>query len=234
MSPTPVHIWYMPWKRSYLWLACGIFPLVLALILATAPWASWGHHVEGTPSKQEVRILHQQLRIVPQRVTVLGYERSCDSTKACSFGPAWSDNTEDPLGHNGRDTRTDMLLNFTPEIDPYTGDPLPTERRQQHVDHLYPLAAAWDFGAWEWSAEKRSLFANDTQLNLFVVSGRANMQKGDSTPAEWMPRWRAAHCWYAYRYVLVALRYDLAVSQADYQALKRAIRTCPRVAVENS
>jgi len=221
-------VWKIRYSRKILWLGTVLLPLIIAGIVWWQPWVSVGPHPADTPARQQARLLYDQLDVVPLRITRLGYERSCAKNKACSFGPPWSDNTPDPLGHNGRDTRTDMLLGVTSSLDMYTGSPLPKQRSQQHVDHLYPLAAAWDFGAWQWPASQRELFANDTQLNLVVVSGRVNMEKGDATPSEWLPPWKPARCWYAYRYMQVAVHYALPVSEADRRALHRAIHTCPR------
>jgi len=41
------------------------------------------------------------------------------------------------------------------------------------IDHVVPLAWAWDRGAMEWSMEKRKLFANDP-MNLFPVEASLN------------------------------------------------------------
>lgn len=226
-----VTLWQVTLSWKIHWLVWVVLPLIGAGIVWWHPWTIFGPHLPGTPARSQAWTAYTSLQVVPQRVTILGYERDCTAGKGCSFGPPWSDNTHDRLGHNGRDTRTDMLMASRDGDDPYTGKPLPSLRAQQHVDHIYPLAAAWDFGAWQWSAEKRTLFANDTSLNLVVVSGYVNVDKGDSTPAEWLPPWRGAHCWYAYRYMTVAIHYDLPVSQADRRALKRAIRTCPFQAV---
>ena len=49
-------------------------------------------------------------------------------------------------------------------VDPYTGrtvDVGVTGLRGIHVDHVYPLSAAWDLGAWAWSPSRRAAFAND-------------------------------------------------------------------------
>lgn len=226
-------IWRITLSWRARWLVWVVLPLIGAGLIWWHPGAALGPHLPGTPARDDVWTVYQNLHTVPQRVTVLGYERSCAAGKGCSFGLPWSDNTDDRLGHNGRDTRTDMLLISRNKDDPYTGEALPSHRSNQHVDHIYPLSAAWDFGAWRWSAEKRTLFANDTSLNLVVVSGHVNMEKGDSTPAEWLPPWRGAHCWYAYRYMTVAVHYNLPVSEDDQRALKRAIRSCPRRALSS-
>src|SRR5664280_3577045 len=46
---------------------------------------------------------------VRARTKVAGYDRSCSLGHGCVFGPAWSDDTTAAGGHNGCDTRNDVL-----------------------------------------------------------------------------------------------------------------------------
>ncbi|MQA06533.1 MAG: DUF1524 domain-containing protein [Streptosporangiales bacterium] len=71
------------------------------------------------------------------------------------------------------------------------------------IDHVYPLAQAWDMGAHRWPLPRRVQFANDLD-NLRAVDGSANMSKSDSGPGEWMPDNRDYHCRYAADYLTVA------------------------------
>jgi len=53
--------------------------------------------------------------------------------------------------------------------DPYTGAVIPyskTNAAAVQIDHVYPLARAFDMGAAGWSQERRTTFANDTGLEL--------------------------------------------------------------------
>jgi hypothetical protein len=54
------------------------------------------------------------------------------------------------------------------------------------IDHIVPLALAWDLGARNWTVDMRVRFANDP-ANLLAVEGQANQDKGDQEPATWMP-----------------------------------------------
>ena len=67
------------------------------------------------------------------------------------------------------------------------------------VDHLVPLAEAWESGAWAWSRDDRERYANDLGYDhaLVAVSARSNRAKGARDPAEWLPPDESAHCWYA-------------------------------------
>lgn len=159
---------------------------------------------------------------VPQRVRVLGYERS-------HFGHGWAATT-----YQGCDTRQVMLLSATGGVaceatglmvDPYTGDDLligdggdPVE-----VDHVFPLSAAWDLGAHSWGISRRLDFANDPR-NLVVTSRTANQQKSDDLPASWLPTHPGSRCWYARRLAEVAQEYSLALPSADVSAMKRQCR----------
>lgn len=224
----PVHLWSIRGRRWLLWGGWVLLPLLLATLATTLYWVPPIHQWPDSPTRSEVTALLARVHVIPHRHHVLGYERACTGTSHCSFGKAWTDNSTAPGGHNGHDTRTDMLRALTTTQDPYTGLPLPAQQRHRHIDHIFPLAAAWDMGAAQWSPAKRVAFANDTARNLVVVAGDINIDKGDSTPSEWLPPWRGAHCWYAARYLTVATYYQLSISQADWRALRAASRLCRR------
>jgi len=95
------------------------------------------------------------------------------------------------------------------------------------VDHVFPLSAAWDLGAWRWTPARRAAFANDVDHNLVAVSGPVNTAKSDHTPAEWLPPDPRRHCFYAARYLTAAVTYGLPVTAADHDALSRAVTRCP-------
>ena len=78
------------------------------------------------------------------------------------------------------------------------------------IDHIVPLALAWDLGARDWPDDMRVRFANDP-ANLLAVQGRANQDKGDAEPADWMPPNHAFWCQYAVQFVAVLRGYALPV-----------------------
>lgn len=186
---------------------------------------------------------------VKVRTKVPGYERGCKAGQGCVFGPAWTDDTSAPGGHNGCDTRNDVLhatlsnIEFKGTskcvvtrgtyVEPYfgtaetfvKGEPTAT---QDEVDHTYPLAAAWDMGADTWSIEKRKAFANDIQYELVLTTHAINDQKSALTAGEWLPLLRspAAACNYAARYVLTASRYGLPITPLDKTAISKAFTAC--------
>lgn len=202
--------------------------------------------VPGSPGQDEVESLLMTVEIIAERPAVPGYERDCGSGSGCVFGTAWTDMHDGPGGRNGCSSREDVLRRDLRDIvldgqcgvaggtllDPYTGREINTHEvgtSEIHVDHVIPLAAAWDLGAADWTVEERTRFANDLDVNLLAVSGRINMQKGDLTPGEWMPPATEWRCFYAARYLTAAVTYSLPVTEADSRALERAARRCPRV-----
>lgn len=155
------------------------------------------------------------------RHTVIGYNRSQ------AFGPGWAQLP------GGCDTRSAAMAaawhadctapwatwDAAPIRDPYTGNAITPG--DVELDHLLPLAAAWDLGAYAWPKEKRLAFANDP-ANLVVTSSAANQQKSDQLPAEWLPPdWRA-RCAYAEGIAHVAKHYALTLPADDRRAMRRA------------
>src|SRR5699024_12715058 len=67
---------------------------------------------------------------------------------------------------------------------PYSQELISTDAIE--VDHIFPLSAAWDHGAYQWDDATRQQFANDP-LNLVATSRELNQSKSDSLPEEWLP-----------------------------------------------
>lgn len=231
-----------PVPRRALLLAALVLGTLALVVTVAQPRGS----VPGSPPRDRVAALLESVDVVPERVPVPGYERDCSGSSACVFGPAWTDASTASGGGNGCSTRNDVLardLGAQPEssercgvaagilVDPYTSHAVDARYsgvRGIHVDHVYPLAAAWDLGAWEWTTERRAAFANDVDHNLLAVAGAVNTRKSDSTPSDWLPPERGRHCFYAARYLTAATAYGLPVTAADHRALAGAVRTCPR------
>jgi hypothetical protein len=57
------------------------------------------------------------------------------------------------------------------------------------IDHMVPLAEAWDSGAGSWSSATREAYANDLgdYRTLVGVTASENRSKGDQDVAEWLP-----------------------------------------------
>ncbi len=84
------------------------------------------------------------------------------------------------------------------------------------VDHMVPLAEAWDSGARRWNAGTRKRFANDLgdRRSLVAVTNSVNRSKGNSDPAEWLPPQR--RCRYVTQYTSVKLRWSLNVDDREF------------------
>lgn len=95
------------------------------------------------------------------------------------------------------------------------------------IDHLVPLAEAWDSGADSWSTSRRQSFANDlTRPQLLAVTDNVNQSKGDQDPATWMPSRTAYRCTYVRAWVQVKYYYDLSVDSAEKSALQNHLASC--------
>lgn len=94
------------------------------------------------------------------------------------------------------------------------------------IDHLVPLAEAWDSGAWAWTTAQRQALANDvTRPQLLAVSASSNRSKGDDDPAEWLPR-SSYQCTYTRAWVQVKHYYHLTVDSTEKAALYAVLDHC--------
>jgi hypothetical protein len=196
-----------------------------------------------TPGQDRILDLLERARVVDDIDYQPGYDRDCDPG-GCVFGQPWTDDHDGAKGHNGCTTREDVLLLQMKDIemrwgskcriyearlrDPYTGERM-TWRDDGYyisIDHVYPLARAWHGGAWAWPLEKRITFANDVRRELLAVSARTNEAKEADGPSDWLPPWRRAHCDYVRRYVRAAVAWDLPLTTADADAVRRVAATC--------
>lgn len=174
---------------------------------------------------------------VKGRAPKTGYDRSL-------FGPRWSDDVAVDGGHNGCDTRNDILRrDLTDPViahgctvlsgtlhDAYTGKVIEFTRGEVssmavQIDHVVPLLDAWQKGAQQLTGDQRRTFANDP-LNLQAVSGPANSQKSAGDAATWLPPAKVYRCSYVSRQVRVKARYGLWVTKAEKEAIARVLATC--------
>ncbi len=173
---------------------------------------------------------------VKGRAPRTGYDRDL-------FGNGWVD-----TDRNGCDTRNDVLARdltgetFKPGTrdcvvltgtlaDPYSGRTIAFQRGQGtseavQIDHVVALSDAWQKGAQQWDAGRRTAFANDP-LNLLAVDGPLNMQKGDGDAATWLPPASAYRCSYVARQVAVKVQYGVWVTQAEKNAMATVLSDCP-------
>ena len=178
---------------------------------------------------------------VKGRAPLTGYGRA-------QFGPAWTDDVTVADGHNGCDTRNDILRRDLTDIvikpgthgctvasgvlhDPYTNTVITFTRGENtstavQIDHVVALGDAWQTGAQQLSLAVRTNMANDP-LELLAVSGPTNEQKGDADAASWLPPNNAFRCSYVAIQVAVKIRYHLWVTPAEHDAEERVLAACP-------
>ncbi|MFF3431379.1 HNH endonuclease family protein [Streptomyces sp. NPDC002602] len=102
------------------------------------------------------------------------------------------------------------------------------------IDHLVPLAEAWDSGASAWTAARREAYANDLgqETSLVAVTARSNRQKSDQDPAEWLPPSADALCRYGSEWTATKLRWGLAVDELERDRLLDIAAGCGGTEVE--
>jgi hypothetical protein len=177
---------------------------------------------------------------VKGRAPKTGYERSL-------FGDAWTDDVTVADGHNGCDTRNDILRRDLVDVvikpgsngcavlsgtlnDPYTGTSFAFQRgpgssAEVQIDHMVSLSGAWQTGAQQWDEFTRRNFANDPR-NLQATLGWVNQQKGDGDAATWLPPNNAYRCSFVSRIVEVKAAYRLWVTPAERDAIARVLAGC--------
>ncbi|MFE8910876.1 HNH endonuclease family protein [Streptomyces globisporus] len=102
------------------------------------------------------------------------------------------------------------------------------------IDHMIPLAEAWDSGASQWTAARREAYANDlsAERSLVAITAKTNRSKADQDPAQWLPPLADARCTYAADWVSTKLRWDLSADEAEAEALAELAEGCGQEVVQ--
>ena len=179
-----------------------------------------------------------------KRLEVRGWDRTADF-KRSQFGKAWSDDVDVEFGHNGCNTRDDILrrdlknLVVRPRtcyaqtgtlVDPYTGETIaftrgPDTSNAVEIDHVVALADAWYKGARSWDPQRRLDFANDPR-NLLAVSPKANFDKAFRDAASWLPPNEAFRCDFVARQIEVKTAYGLWLAAKEKKAMEAVLARC--------
>jgi hypothetical protein len=224
--------------------------LTVLVVLAIAAGVGWLYYRDvanrqpepgpspvATPSYDAAR---QQLEHLP----VKGWDRLQDFRRS-RFGEAWSDDVNVEFGHNGCNTRDDILRRDLADLqvrpgtcfaqsgilhDPYTGATIvfvrgPETSSAVQIDHVVSLSDAWYKGARSWDDQRRRDFANDPR-NLLAVAGPANFDKAFRDAASWLPPNVAFRCAFVARQVEVKTDYQLWVSGKEKDAMRQVLRDC--------
>ena len=99
------------------------------------------------------------------------------------------------------------------------------------IDHMVPLAEAWDSGARNWTSTQRRDYANDLgdYRSLVGVTDNVNQAKGDQDPATWMPQYD--RCRYLREFVAVKIRWRLSADSAEKSAIQSLASGCTNTTI---
>ncbi|MRH90725.1 DUF1524 domain-containing protein [Nocardia sp. SYP-A9097] len=217
---------------------CALLIPILAGCKASVPNATSNAGNGATTAGVSLDQARKELSALPIKgpVSMAGYSRD-------QFGPAWTDDNNDPGGHNNCDTRDDILRRDLTGLSPasgctiqsgtlhdvYTGKTIAFQRGPKstvvQIDHMVALGNAWQTGAQQLSAARRQDLANDP-LNLQAVDGPANEQKGDQDAANWLPPEKGYRCTYVERQVAVKTAYSLWITAAEHDAMQTVLGSC--------
>lgn len=216
--------------RKHATVALAVFAIVGAAVLLSRTG-----HDPAPPSPPASPVTIPTGTVADNALTVSdavlpGYNRDL-------FGPAWAD-----VDHNGCNQREDTIMRDTgaarttrkgvcradmtghPYRDPYTGTTL-TAPADIQIDHVVSLADAWRSGAAGWTPEQRKAYANDLGV-LLAVQAKANEDKSDKGPDEWLPPDPADRCAFAQQYVAIKIKYRLTVTSSAHRALDTLAAMC--------
>jgi len=223
----------------------------LAIVAVGVAVAVWVHFraesmlaVEPGTSSSRGSAGYDQVRENLRHLPVKGWDRSSDFARY-RFGEAWSDYVDVELGHNGCNTRNDVLRRDLADLtvrpgtcfaqsgtlhDPYRGETIafvrgPATSDGVQIDHVVSLADAWYKGAREWDDSHRRDFANDPR-NLLAGSAKANFDKAFRDANAWLPPNQAFRCEFVARQVSVKAAYRLWVSANEKRAMAAVLDHC--------
>ncbi|MFZ2511452.1 MAG: HNH endonuclease family protein [Gordonia sp. (in: high G+C Gram-positive bacteria)] len=224
------------------WTVLSGFTVTATIVAAGLGWPSSPELPRLDPDRvAAARVALAHLEVVDQRLAHgPPYRRE-------AFGPAWTDQAGVGGSGNSCDTRNDILardLAVSKSIaaqtcsvavaagrfrSPYTGREVVFVRGREsaavQIDHIVPLAYAWDMGAADWPAVRRIAFANDP-ANLIAVDGPSNQAKSDGGPGAWMPELEGFWCQYSVAFVTVSAAYRLRIDEDSRVVLTRALADC--------
>ena len=215
---------------------------LLVLAFAVFCWLQWRGQpeqraIDGSPDYDGARA---QMAELP----VKGWDRLTDYSRD-RFGEPWSDDVNVEFGHNGCNTRDDILQRDLTQlvvrpgtcyaqsgvlIDPYTGESIafvrgPETSEAVQIDHVVSLSDAWYRGARDWDEQRRRDFANDPR-NLLAVGAKTNFDKAFRDADAWLPPNRAFRCEFVARQVAVKTTYQLRVSANEKRAMTAVLEHC--------
>ncbi|KES04799.1 hypothetical protein BU52_23500 [Streptomyces toyocaensis] len=210
------------YARRRLSIAAALTGLIASVGLFNSPTAS-----AALPTPVSADTARSYLATLPVRTeNRTGYSRDLFPHWITVSGTC--NTRETVLKRDGSNVRTDSSCAATSGswYSPYDGATW-SAASDVDIDHLVPLAEAWDSGAGSWTTSRRQAFANDlTRPQLLAVTDNVNQSKGDQDPATWMPSRTAYHCTYVRAWVQVKYYYGLSVDSAEKTALQGYLAAC--------
>jgi Protein of unknown function (DUF1524) len=195
------------------------------LVLLPAPTASYA--ASGDEVSAKLRAAVKMLTVAPE--TRRGYDRAkfrhwTDADGDCQDTRDEVLRAESLVATSGCDITEGKWRSY------YDGETT-EDPSEFDIDHLVPLAEAWDSGAKRWTKKTRERFANDLgdRRSLVAVTASANRSKSDRDPSEWMPD--RAQCKYVRQWVAVKLRWRLTVNRPERTFLVDRAASCDNVVI---
>jgi uncharacterized protein DUF1524 len=228
-----------------------VIPVLAAIVAVGVAVAVWVHvRSDATPAllpaapSSHGTVEYDQVRDSLRRLPVKGWDQRRDFARY-RFGEAWSDDVAVELGHNGCNTRDDVLRRDLVDVvvrpgtcfaqsgtlhDPYGGETIdfvrgPRTSDAVQIDHVVSLADAWYKGARDWDSDRRRDFANDPR-NLLAVGAKGNFDKAFRDAASWLPPNVGYRCEFVARQVAVKTAYGLWVSDKEKRAMADVLTGC--------
>ena len=215
---------------------------LLALILAVALWLH--SRTPAEPPAPHTSPDYDDARAQLAALPVKGWDRQTDFSRY-RFGEPWSDDVNVEFGHNGCNTRDDILRRDLTQlvvrpgtcyaqsgvlIDRYTGESIafvrgPDSSEAIQIDHVVSLSDAWYKGARDWDEQRRRDFANDPR-NLLAVGAKANFDKAFRDANAWLPPNPAFRCEFVALQIAVKAAYRLWVSANEKRARAAVLDHC--------
>lgn len=204
--------------------------MVLALLLISFIFTNTAYALPSkTLSYKSIEEAANALKVAPESRT--GYVRAkfkhwvgvgngCDSRKAVIISEA----TVKPVVEKGCVIKGGEWFSIYDSVKV-------TDAGKLDVDHMVPLAEAWDSGASAWDDKKRELYANDQTdpRHLIAVTGSSNRSKSDQDPADWLPINEKYKCQYISNWVSIKIRWSLSVDEKELSVIKSI--KCPKIKI---